>query len=50
MNHIWNSNEIGIQTRKQLSMCVLIKQSSQQVYGIIVESRVWLIMEGQLGD
>ncbi len=49
MNHIWNSNEMGIQMRKQLSMCVLNKQCSQ-VYGIIVESRVCLIMKGKLKD
>jgi len=49
VNHIWNLNEMGIQTRKQLSMCVLIKQNSQ-VYGFIVESRVCLIMKGQLRD
>ncbi len=41
-NHILNSNEMDIQTRKQLTTRVLAKRSSEQVYNTIPKSREWL--------
>jgi hypothetical protein len=43
-NHLWNSNEIGIQARKQSSACVLTKHGSHQVYDIIPKSKEWWIV------
>lgn len=43
-HHLWNSNEIGIQARRQSSGCVLTKHASHQVYNIIPKSKEWCIV------
>ncbi len=40
--HIWNSNETGIQVRKQLGVKVLTKKYSHQVYNTIPKCKEWL--------
>jgi hypothetical protein len=43
-HHLWNSNEIGIQARRQSNACVLTKHGSHQVYNIIPKSKEWWIV------
>ncbi len=43
-HHLWNSNEIGIQARRQSSACVLTKHGSHQFYNIIPKSKEWWIV------
>jgi hypothetical protein len=44
VNHIWNSDESGIQVGRQARAKILAKHGSQQVYITIPKSKEWSTM------
>jgi heme/copper-type cytochrome/quinol oxidase subunit 2 len=44
LDHIWNLNEIGLQTGRQVRIKVLAKRGAQIVYNTIPKSQEWLMV------
>lgn len=44
-DHIWNSNEIGIQVGKQFGVRILARGGSHEVYNTIPRFQEWMTMD-----